>query len=139
MKVTKRVEEIISSRVREKFDLKYQATKSAYANQVDAELAAVERMNEEVVDFLETTIRKKYGHIFKDFDSTVKQVERDLPSRRYARTATDIKLGEIHRAIAEKAKKETENIILALEMGGTLETLDEMLSKIDTTVEMEEE
>lgn len=139
MKVTKRVEEIISSRVREKFDLKYQATKSAYANQVDAERAAVERMCGEIVDFLETTIRKKYGHIFEDFDSTVKQVERNLPSYRYACTATDMKLGKIHKAIAERAKKEAENIILALEMGGTLETLDEMLSKIDTTVEMEEE
>lgn len=139
MKVTNRVEEIISSRVREKFDLRYQATKSAYANQVDAERAAVERMRGEIVDFLETTIRKKYGHIFEDFDSTVKQVERNLPSHKYTYTATDVKLDKIHKAIAKKAKKETENIILALEMGGTLETLDEMLSKIDTTVEMEEE
>lgn len=138
MKVTKRVEEIISSRVREKFDMQYQATKSAYANQVDAERAAVERMRGEVVDFLETTIRKKYGHIFKDFDNEVERIERNLPSR-YICTATEMMLGGMNKAIAEKAKKETENIILALEMGGTLDTLDEMLAKIDTTVEMEEE
>ena len=138
MKVTKRVEEIISRRVREKFEPQQEALRGLFADEEKAEKAAIERMNAEIAEFIEGPIAKKYAHIFPDFQYVSNQILSHCPSVKYSL----IKSAESRRRAGEKltrkARRAEEDIILALEMGGNFDALEEMLDKVDTSFDAEE-
>lgn len=139
MKVTKRVEEIIVSRVNAKFDSMRESLEKMFEEKIKAEEEAVEQMNQEIIAFIKGQITERYAHIFADLGRVVKRYCDAVPTGRYIETASSNKEGELRRKLLEKSRKASEDIVLALEMGGTLDTLEDMLSKIDTSIDVEEE